>query len=255
MHRTKRATTPRFTAVVASVFLALSSRTAGADGQLYLTWEGCAANGIHDQSNVCLINVGSTPLYTAFVLDVPIDDVVGIQVTIDLQHSAPAMPDWWRMQGAGDCRDGALHVSGVFGVEEAACSDPWRGLGGGEVLYDVGVAPRSPSQAHLIGTWAIPADSARTLSAGVMYHGLKFLIDNTRSVFPGECVGCNQPVCLVLNRIELLREFGATPPVVALELSGPDDAHRATWKGGAGASCEAVPVRSRTWGQIKSLYR
>jgi len=123
------------------------------------------------------------------------------------------------------------------------------------VLYDVGVPPRSASQARFVGTWAIRADSARALVAGTRYYGLKFLIDNARSVFPGECAGCQTPACLVLNRVELLREFGSIPSSVALEAPGPDEANLATWRSGAGASCAAVPVRARTWGQVKSLYR
>jgi len=245
----------RLLAHTALLALLGGARAAAADGQIYLTWDDCAAQGLHNQASACLSNEGSTMLYSSFVLDGAVDGVVGIQVTIDLQHSASAMPDWWRLQGPGECRDGALHVSGAFGIAEVACEDPWRQLGGGEVLYDVGVAPRQPNQARIVGTWAIPADSARALRAGVLYYGLKFRIDNARTVFPGECPGCNQPVCLVLNRVELLREFGADPPLVALETSGPDEARRATWLGGAGASCEAVPVRARTWGQIKSLYR
>ena len=29
----------------------------------------------------------------------------------------------------------------------------------------------------------------------------------------------------------------------------------ATWQGGAGADCSAVPVRAVTWGRLKGLYR
>jgi hypothetical protein len=241
-------------ALTAAVLLG-GVRTAGAQGEVFLTWYECGPSGAHDQVTACLTNEGSTPLYASFALANPIDDVVGIQITIDIQSSEDPMPSWWVMQGQGECRDGSIHVAGGFTAEEGECVDPWRQLGGGEVLYDVGVAPRSSSQARMVGLWAIRADSARTLTPGTMYHGLKFLIDNARSVFPNECSGCQSPACFVLNRIELLRGFGATPPSVALETSGPLAANRATWRGGAGASCEAVPVRARTWGQVKSLYR
>ena len=237
------------------VLASCAPRAVAAQSQIFLTWDLCSADAPHDPSTECIVNEGSIPLYASFVLGAPVDDVVGIQVTIDIQSAEDPMPDWWRMQGAGDCRDGAIHVSGEVLSEEGDCTDPWRQLGGGTVLYDVGVSPRSASQARLVGTWAIRADSARALSAGIRYYGLKFLIDNARSVFPGECAGCQTPACLVLNRVELLRDFGAIPPSVALETPGPDEANRATWRSGGGASCAAVPVRARTWGQVKSLYR
>ena len=42
---------------------------------------------------------------------------------------------------------------------------------------------------------------------------------------------------------------------VTLETPGPSGANRATWAGGSGADCSAVPVRSSSWGRLKSLYR
>jgi hypothetical protein len=39
-----------------------------------------------------------------------------------------------------------------------------------------------------------------------------------------------------------------------LDTPGPEGANRATWQG-SGADCDAVPVRARTWGLLKSLYR
>jgi hypothetical protein len=242
-------------AVVVGSIAGFADPARAVGGEVFLTWEDCGASGLSDQSNVCLINEGSTPLYAGFRLNEALDDVVGIEVTIDIQHSASTMPDWWRLQGSGECRDGSLHSTGFFSLDERGCVDPWRQLGGGEVLYDLGQPRGQPSQARIVGTWAIRADSARTLAAGILYYGLKFSIDNARTVFPGECAGCAQPACLVLNRINLLRGPGSVPLEVGLAISGPNDAHRATWRGGGTANCSAVPVRARSWGQIKSLYR
>ena len=59
----------------------------------------------------------------------------------------------------------------------------------------------------------------------------------------------------MLNQVKLLRGGKSIPTEVTLETSGPSHANWVTWRGGSGADCAAVPVRARTWGQIKSLYR
>ena len=59
-------------------------------------------------------------------------------------------------------------------------------------------------------------------------------------------------MCIVFNSAAL-SEPAPAPDAI---LSGPPTGGRnvITWQG-AGANCAAVPVRNRTWGQIKSLYR
>ena len=226
------------------------------DGQVYLSWEECALNGAGaaDLGSACLFDEGASALHCAFTLAQAIDDVVGIEVSVDLQHSQATLPDWWRLQGKGECRDGSLLASGNF-LGDGVCADPWRDLGGGVALYYPGLPGGQSSQARMVGVYAIRADSARVLEAGPMYYGLKLLISNQKTSFPGGCAGCLQPACLVLNQVKLLRGPGAIPSEITIESSGPANANRATWRGGSGAECVAVPVRSRTWGQIKSLYR
>ena len=228
----------------------------GGGGDLYLSWDDCRVGnaGGSDLESVCLSNEGESRLFCAFTLDSPIDEVIGIEIVVDLQHSEGELPDWWHLQGKGECRDGVLSVSGdftLFGV----CSDPWQDLGGGVAQYQRGLPGGLPGQARIFGTYAVPSPSARTLDAGVMYYGLQVVIRNDRSVFPSECAGCSQPACLVLNQVTLLRTPASTPPEIAIIRPGPEAANRVTWKGGGQADCTAVPVRRTTWGQIRSLYR
>ncbi len=227
---------------------------ARADGDLHLAWDDCRITGADDAPAVCLTNEGATELFCAFTLDAPIPDVIGIEVVVDIQHSAGQLPDWWHMQGKGECRDGSLLASGDFSTN-GVCVDPWLNLGGGLVLYDPGLPRGQPSQARIHGTYAIPSDQARELVTGEMYYGLKIVLRNDRSVFPFECTGCTQPACLVLNQITLLRVPSADPPEIPLVRPGPGNANRVTWKGGTAADCTAVPIRKTTWGQIRSLYR
>ncbi len=244
----------RFGLVIA-LLLVLAVPARAFDGQIYLSWEECALQGAgsSDLASACLFDEGNSALYCAFTLDQAINDVVGIEVTVDLQHSHGSLPDWWRLMGKGECRDASLFASGDFSLD-GVCSDPWRDLGGGVALYYPGLPRGQTSQARLIGIYAIQSDSARVLDAGPMYYGLKLLISNQKTAFPG-CAGCLQPACLVLNQVKLLRGPKSIPAEITIETPGPALANRVTWRAGSGADCLAVPVRSRTWGQIKSLYR
>jgi hypothetical protein len=227
-----------------------------ASGELHLAWDDCRLGfaGDSDLQSVCLLNEGESKLYCSFVLDAPLDDVLGIEVVVDLQHSAGVLPDWWHLQGKGECRDGTLSVRGDYTLE-SVCTDPWQNLGGGVVTYERGLPRGQPSQARIFGTYAVPSSSARSLDAGLMYYGLTIVIRNDRSVFPFECAGCSQPACLVLNQVTLLRSPAAKPPEIPVVRPGSDGANRVTWKGGSNADCTAVPVRRSTWGQVRNLYR
>ena len=238
-----------------TLLLLMSAVQAAADGRIYLSWEDCALDGAGaaDLDAACEFDEGNSALHCAFTLDQAIDDVVGIEVTVDLQHSQRTLPNWWRLMGKGECRDASLFASGDF-TGNGVCADPWRNLGGGVALYYRGLPRGETSQARMIGVYALQSDSARTLDAGPMYYGLKLLISNQKTVFPA-CGGCFQPACLVLNQVKLLRGPKSVPSEITIETPGPALANRATWRGGSGADCATVPARSRTWGQIKRLYR
>lgn len=230
--------------------------TAVAEDALFLTWDECAETGAgaSDNPNACLFNEGEQRLFCSFTLGSAVDDVLGIEVVVDLQHSEATLPDWWRMSGPGACRPGALRVSGDFAAYPA-CVDPWQGLGGGVAFYYPGQPRQQPNQARMLGTFAIPSDSARALLADVPYHGLQLVISNERSIFPDNCVGCPLGACLVLNSITLLRGPGAPGGDRVISVPGPGNGNWATWKGGGGANCGLVPVRRSSWGKIRTLYR
>jgi hypothetical protein len=68
----------------------------------------------------------------------------------------------------------------------------------------------------------------------------------------GACGGCAGSVCLVIQMLNV------TTPVLGnnMFLSGgtTPGSNMATWQG-SGADCNLVPVRNRSWGEVKALYR
>ncbi len=225
------------------------------DGQLFLNWDDCAlGSGSRDAVGICQTNDGANALVSSFTVGQTVDNVIGIEITVDFQSGQGALSDWWQMQ-EGHCRDGQLRVSGDFS-NESACADPWRNLGSGvAIFYYPGFPHSRDDQARMVGTYAIRSDSARVIAAGTVYYALKLLIGNQHTVVPDQCAGCQQAACLVLNSIKLLRGPKSVPTEILLETPGPLAANIAVWSHGTGADCAAVPVRASSWGRIKQLYR
>lgn len=241
-------------ALLAGLGSALSATMAAADEGLYLTWSECAAPGsgaTANRNSGCAVSLGENPLYCAFILPAPLDSVIGLEVVVDIQHSLATMPPWWELQPTG-CRANALVVSGDFQLD-AWCVDPWTGgASAGLQGYLIGEPRGGANQARIKAVVGVPAVQARSLNATDMYYGVKLVIRNDKTAGTGACAGCLSPACLVLNSILVRRVSGGD---VFLQTPGPGNANWATWQGGGGASCLLVPVRSRTWGQVKSLYR
>ncbi len=226
---------------------------------LYLTWNDCALGGAatSNQDFLCDTDAGQQTLYCAFVMPQPADSVLGLEMVVDIQHSAPTLPNWWRFDGSGTsgCRAGGLS-SDVDFSGETACKDPWQGLAvTGIQSFSIG-PPDHPfgNQARIKPVAAVLSSIPRTLDATSTYYGLKLVILNDHTVaLP--CAGCTGAACLVLNSILVRRSPGAIGGDIYLTGPGPANANWATWQQGTGADCIAVPVRKTTWGQLKSLYR
>jgi hypothetical protein len=251
--------TPTLAAVAAGVLLSVLAPPPGrTDEGLFLTWNDCALAGIatHDRGSACASNLGEQSLYCAFRMPFAVDSVLGVELVVDVQHSAATMPDWWQF-APGGCREGSLRVSFDF-TSFAWCDDFLFGnAAGGLQDYTVGQPRGGANQARIrLAAALLPSLGYATLDATSLYYAAKLTLTNRGTVTPGTaCAGCADPACLVLNSIIVRRQPGVVGGDVFLSVPGPGDANFATWQGGAGASCATVPARAVTWGHIKGLYR
>jgi hypothetical protein len=224
---------------------------------LFMTWNDCAlgASARADRSMPCDNNSGSQTLYSAFRMPFPIDSVLGVDIVIDLQQTDPSMPSWWEF-APDSCHAAGLQASFDFSVN-TSCVDFWNNEEAGALQgYYLGQPRGGANQARIkIGAAVLPGFGYRQLDATSMYYAAKLTITNQHATGASACPGCLSPACLVLNSIAIRRQPGAPGGDVTLEIPGPGNANWATWQGGAGADCQAVPVRKWTWGRIKSLYR
>ncbi|MBI5709680.1 MAG: hypothetical protein HZC42_05145 [Candidatus Eisenbacteria bacterium] len=237
--------------------LAFAAAPALAAEGLWLTWDECVLDPAapHNRNSPCLGNVNGQDLYCAFQMPFPVDSVLGVDIVVDVQHGSPVLPSWWQF-APDSCRAGQLRVSFDFSTS-SFCTDFWFGNGvGGLQGYYQGEPRGGANQARIkIAGAVLPGFGYRQLTAADVYYAAKLTITNAHTVDPGGCPGCINPACLVLNSIAIRRQPGAPGGDVFLQGPGPGNGNFATWQGGSGADCTAVPVRSMTWGRVKSLYR
>jgi len=149
--------------------LALSPASRAAEG-LYLTWNDCAlaAKAAQDVTFAC--GLGSVRfLYCAFGVASPVDSVLGVEVVVDVQHSAATLPDWWRFDPAG-CRAGLLTAEFDF-TGQSACADFLFGQATGNLLGYYPTLPRgAANQAHIVAAGAVlPSAGYRQLGPDSIY--------------------------------------------------------------------------------------
>ena len=241
----------RCLAVLLTAVLTLCPRPVAADATLALGWQGClSGGGFANQAFGCGSTTNQIPLVPSFTLEQPVDSVYSLELVIDLVHSVDPLPPWWRMD-PGQCREGQIIADADLAT--SGCSDPWQSLGAAVVQgYTANQPFGASNHARILVAVVVPSDQARSLLAGVDYAACRVLIKSGNTNI---CTGCSEGACLVLNSIQLHRLPGSSFEEVVISSAAPSGSNWARWQGGAGADCATVPVRRRTWGAIKALYR
>jgi len=264
--------------LLAVVGLAASSIPADAQSGARLRWNDCDAAATN-LNFACDVNTGNNYMVATFQLASGVTDFVAVQGHIDLISASTTLPDWWKVKNAFQrpgtlCRNGALAapITDVGNVPTATscANDAWNGNGGSTsggvdflhpFPYNATGGPNGTGNsaadslrwARFKFVMAIGPGNDLALTAGTEYFVIALRISNTKTTGAGNCLGCADAACLVLNKLEIL----SAPSGVATLTNdiGSGSASTITWQGGSGANCAAVPVRNTTWGQIKSFYR
>jgi hypothetical protein len=238
-----------------ALLLGLAATPAHAAGGLYLRWGDCPLGGAGTavEGFTCDSEAGIHELYCAMQMPQTVDSVLALEIVVDIQHEAAALPDWWRFDFAG-CHGGKLSADDHFGP--TTCGDFWSGQAAGGLLsYTVGMPGGAPNQARMVIGLGVPSDQPRTLDAASMYYAARIVFSN---LMTSSCTGCAGAACLVLNSILVHRPprpDGIPSTDILLTAPGPNNGNWAGWQADSGAGCQAVPVRNVTWGAVKSLYR
>ena len=247
----------RTVGLVAAAVLALAASRAAASG-FNLGWNDCPGGATYALARTfaCDTNEGSHTLVGSFVAPAGVVAMTGHSAVIDFQTSGPSLSAWWGLRTSPPmCRVGALGSNFDFTGGPFTCSDYWQGgaVGGSTMDFPVGNRGRlRPQCALALGDLRIGP-----VLEGVEVYLFKMVIDNRRTVGPEACGGCADEACIVMNTLFITQTPGTAPNLFMMH---PASVQHVIWQAWTTVdprqSCPAVtPVRSRTWGSIKTLYR
>jgi len=245
--------------LLCGLLLALTATVAAAGPGVGLHWNACIVDGgVVNRNFACNSNNGSNQLVGSFEMGANLPGVVGTEIVVDIASAGATLPAWWQFKNVGTCRTAAMTMNQVISGT-ATCVDWALGASAGGIgAYNIGA--RGPNTARMVAALAVAASGAADLEPGTEYFSFNLLVNNTKTVGTGSCAGCQVPVCIVFNSVNVV----PPAPAIGVKLTGPSngfDADFATWQGGAGVVVDGVsgcgaatPTSNKTWGAVKSLY-
>lgn len=237
--------------LTAITLYASSASAAGFD----LRWTACAADGgVSNQSFACDTDAGTNTMVASFKLDQPITGMFFFEAVLDIiVANNQTVPPWWDILNG--CHFFGLQADATIDPGAVNCADFGAGQGAAvlsNINHDGTIAPADTASHRRIFVVGGVDPPGVNLAANQEYFVFNLVLDHTTTMDPGSCAGCALPVCIVLNSIRLM-DTAFTPVVLgSAQVAG---SNFATWQGGSGANCSAVPARRATWGAVKSLYR
>lgn len=239
--------------LIAGTMLVLGASMASAQGGINLSWNDCGTFGTGNITFACNTNAGAP--FTAvgsFYPPATLPEFLGINAQIDLRSQGPT-PEWWK-HNTGFCRGTTgLSVNFDFTSGPFNCADFFVGAAAGGFVYEYPAGPAPAGERSRVRlTCAVPFDNRGQIDEGVEYYAFKLNVLRAKTSGAGSCPGCNVPVCLVLDNIQLFQ-----PPEQANDpiISNPADRNFVTWQASDPTCPASTPAANKTWGQVKSLYR
>jgi len=248
---------------VVAAMLCVASSALAAPG-VSLAWSKCAGEGTgtNNRTFTCDTNGGTANLLVcSFELPADLAQVSGNELVLDFLSQSATLPAWWDFKNAGTCRQNSLLFNTVADAGNAVCAD-WAqgGSSGGIGAYTTGTPSSmgsidnslSAQHRRLVIALAVAPDALQDLTAAVEYFACNLTVGNQKTVGTPSCAGCLEPMCIVLNSINV------TTPVLENNVFIGNAANAGgnivTWQG-VGPNCASVPTKNQTWGQVKALYR
>jgi len=220
-------------------------------GGFNLSWGDCGSNGGAAKTFACNSDMGTNVMYVSAMPNSPMPQFVAMLTQISVYSSQQSLPSWWHLETPGGCRSRALSATFDFTAGPFSCTDPWAGqaMGGTSWVY-WGLEPSARARLRVVAAVAAPI----TLNSGTEYYMCAISITNGSTTGGGGCSGCSDPLCFVMDNVQL-----SNPDASQVQtLVDPLLRQRITWQSSAsamGSDCAAgsTPKQS-TWGGLKSLY-
>jgi hypothetical protein len=220
-----------------------------------LYWNDCSpargGAGVTGLANDCTSNTGSLSLVASFVPPAGVTALLAAEGTINLTLAGSSVPSWWQMQSAG-CRSTSISAAFQF-AGRSACAKPWSASALG--FFSYAVSPPccpDPRMAQIKVAVAVPPADTVATSTALEYYAFEILIDREKSIGAGSCEGCAAAACIELRAIGLYQPSGL---ITFGNLVRTEQNRFVTYNGAQVGDCAFTPVRNRTWGALKAMYR
>jgi hypothetical protein len=223
--------------------------------QARIAWTACAGEGgLSSESFACNTNSGFHTLVGSFILTEPFQSDSSWYYAADIyfgtqDYFGSTLPDWWRFSTDG-CRPNAATVSTDFGFSpQTICHDPVYTIHGSG--FSIRTAPDQPPHGgYTYGNLRVEALSPEPvlLEAGQEYLAFRVTVPHTGTVGSGACAGCCE------RMVVRIQDFWLHGYPYGNDRSFPQSNPQIEWQG-SGSGCGPTVARSKTWGQIRALYR
>lgn len=211
-------------------------------------------------SNLCSTNTGTAfkVIGSMLMSAGTLQQFSGCESRLDIQTDATGgIEDWWR---ADACRPTGFVAAGDVNGIGGSCPTVWDNVTPSGTTLNAFVEPGAPDGRirFLVSTVIDAATAATTnlVSDGATEVSVFSLtVLRVNSIGPGACAGCGHAACLVLNEIAVRSLLDV--PATALRLTDPLTSRHVSYNGSLTTLVcpSSVPVRMRTWGMVKALYR
>jgi hypothetical protein len=196
----------------------------------------------------CNTNAGNWPMTASFVIDTPMPDFVGVEILMEGQSDAAALPEWWKLGASPDCRTGKAQFSCNFSLIANVCQD-WTG---GQAFVPPAGFTWDTNRAHVSASAALDASTPLAIDGGVEYYAGTLTIINSKVLGTGACAGCNLGMKWGLYSV-VAAGLGGRRDLLTEPI--PNGNHCLDWNNPVYPCIMPVPAHNTTWGQVKSLYR
>jgi hypothetical protein len=243
MNRPNSSLRPLAALVLLSVW-ALPSRAAG---HVNIAWDDCASFGSESRAFACDTNIGANQIFASFEPPTTMHQLDGLVVSMIVTTSnSSTLSPWWHWEGGG-CRDGSLVAAFNYLAGPYNCTDTWQGLAAGGVQFFASYYGVNRSRIDGVCAVAVGVE----VDPGTEYYGITIRFNDAKTVGAGSCSGCLEGACFQVVSATLYQPVGVGDYTV-----GPGPQSMAIWNGGPLTDCIVIePTRTRSWGQIKGLYR
>ncbi len=181
------------------------------EGVLNLSWDDCGLAGSEIKTFAC--NTNSGPLFNligSFVPPEGVNELIGM--IADVRITGNSLPNWWR-HGPGQCRGPSLLTDMNFVSGPESCADFWQGRAISNYSYAIDYY--GPQTARLRVSGSMSPDYRGSVDARTEYYGFRVQISRLRTVSDNSCSGCDQPMALVLEQMQLLQPATAgSDPII-----------------------------------------